>query len=109
MNVNANSKVALGSVLGAVTETANAFGATLKTVNDGISMANNFVARHRSMQELKSKLIVADYEQELLTTMSDNIAERQRRVREKCTDAQFKQDYDAAKSYLEGILHPKDA
>lgn len=48
----ANARVALSSVLGTVTDTANAFSSVVQTGADGIDMLHNFVKHKKREQSL---------------------------------------------------------
>jgi hypothetical protein len=57
----ATTRIATASLLTTVTETAQALGSIVNTVNNTVSMANDFVKRHRDQQVIKNAVEQGDY------------------------------------------------
>lgn len=82
----ATTRLATSSLLTTVTETANALGSIVNTVNNTVSMANDFVKRHRDQQQIKNAVEAGDYVTSLVEGKTREITQRREETRKWLAD-----------------------
>lgn len=101
----ANSRMTLGSILGAIQTTANTVTASLNAVNEGVGMVNKTVSNAAQRQEVRSKLDSAIFEKTLHQEKAMELTESRMVIR----DYRKKSDdhssmYETAYSELHELL-----
>lgn len=71
----ASARMSLGSIFGAVSQTAGTITSTLETVNHAVGMANEAISNMAIQQKVRSKLDNAAFEATVLIEKSKELAE----------------------------------
>jgi hypothetical protein len=99
---------ATGSVLGMITETAEALSSTVNTITSGAHMMNDFVQSHRTKQQDRILVDLADYRLHLIEEKSQENAQRQEELLTWMKDNQQRKDlYTEHFERLSKLFEPK--
>lgn len=104
----ASARMSLGSIFGAVSQTAGTITSTLETVNHAVGMANEAISNMAIQQKVRSKLDNETFQTTVLIEKSKELAETT------LEGAKFRdqseahaQAYDSAFNQLAAILNKK--
>lgn len=103
----ATTRIATGSLLGMVQQTANTVTSIVSTVDNSVSMLNDFVSRHRTMQAEKNVVELHLYKVRLIEDTALEISERRRQTAELLKDESFKTIYENAHSEIAALFNPE--
>ena len=82
----ATTRIALGSVLATVSDTATAVSGVVNTISNSLDMANSFVRHQQTKQRLDQQLDLALYTERKLEEISLETAERKKKIEDHCKD-----------------------
>ena len=105
----ATARMSIGSVFGAIGQTATTITSTLGAVNAGIGMANAAITNMATQQQVRIKLDNASFKETLLTEKAQELADstlEAAKFRNKSD--QHAQAYDTAHATLAAALGAKD-
>lgn len=102
-----NASMTLGSILGAITTTANTFSSSLDALNSGVGMLNKTVTDAAKKQSIDSIIDMEVYQSNAIETKSQQLAESRKKVLEWCAQSdQNSSLYSTAYNQL-SALFPK--
>lgn len=100
----ANARVALGAVLGTVTDVAGAVSTTTNTLTGSLDMLNAFV-RDQQMRQRKSHFIGQKrFDKQLIRDLALQEAEDRKKISEICKDPESELYFNEAYAELEAIM-----
>lgn len=106
----ATTRIAAASLLTTVSQTAEAIGSVVNTLNGSVSMLNDYVTRHRQMQLTKTKVEIGKYESALVEDTVKEITIRRRETRKFLEADPVNQEiWDVAMAEVRGYLNPTPA
>lgn len=105
----AKPALAAGAILSTVTNTAQTLSNVVNTVNDGVSILNGYVSRHRIMQQDKNVVELHNSRVRLIEDTALDIAEQRQVIGAKLKDASFKAAYELAHSEIYTLFNPEEA
>lgn len=100
----ANARLATSSLFATVTTVANTASNIVGTVNDAVSIGNNFVSRHLQMQQDKNKVELHLGRTRLIEDTAMEISERRKATAERLKDETFKAIYEKAHTDLSALF-----
>ena len=100
----AKANVALGAVLGTVTDTANTISGAVNTISNSLSMLNNYVAHQQKKQVISQKVDLHSYKTRLLEDTSIEEAKRKEEIALICSNATTATYYNDAYTQLQTLL-----
>jgi hypothetical protein len=104
----ATTRIALDSVLGTVSKTANTITSIVSVIDGVASMGNSFVQRHSIMQQDKNLVEGKVARIRLIEDTSLQIAERRKEISDRLTDPNFKSIYEVAYTEISGLFTPAE-
>lgn len=103
----ATTRVAIGSILETISNTANSISALVNTGARSISMLDSFVSKAQAEQKMSHQKDVLSFQDNLLATYAEEDAERILKADEFCDkSARHKELYENAHNRLFTILNP---
>lgn len=76
----ASVRMAAGSVLGTITDTATAVSSIVNTASGSLMMLNDYVTRQRAHQQTRAIIETEDFEARLLEETSNDITQRREKI-----------------------------
>lgn len=105
----ATTRIALGSVLATVSDTATAVSGVVNTISNSLDMANSFVRHQQSKQRLDQQLDLALYTERKLEEISLETAERKKKIEDHCKDPTLEIYYNETFKKLQALINPDQA
>lgn len=96
--------VAVGALLSTVTNTAQTLSNVVNTLNDGVSIVNGYVSRHRIMQQDKNVVELHNARIRLIEDTALDIAEQREAIKSKLKDEGFAKSYEAAHTEISSLF-----
>ena len=105
----ATSRIAVGSLLGMVQQTANTVTNIVGTVDASVSMLNSYVARHSTMQREKNLVELHLHKTRLIEDTAKEITERREEIAKYVGDenSQRSKIYQNALSEITALFNPE--
>ncbi|MGE8135738.1 hypothetical protein ACQKO5_19195 [Novosphingobium subterraneum] len=105
----ANARIAVGSILSTVSDTANAVSGIVNTVSNSLDMANAFVRHQQEKQRFDQKVDLYLHQERKLEEISLETAERKKKIEDHCKDPALEKYYNETFSKLQSIVNPQAA
>lgn len=100
----AKPALAMSSLMGTVTNTANTLSNVVNTLNDSVSIVNGYVSRHRIMQQDKNIVELHNARVRLIEDSALEITEQRIAIGAKLKDPSFKTAYKEAYKDLSALF-----
>jgi hypothetical protein len=104
---SASIGTAAQSLWAAIGNTANALGTTANVAANSVEMLGNYVAKHRTFQEDRTKVELRDYRVALLDESADRNAQRKALINERCAkDPEYARLFTEELAELRKLFEP---
>lgn len=105
----AQSRVAVGAVLGTVTDIATTISTAVNTVSGSLDMVNNYVRHQQISQRKRQEIDLLDLDERLIEEYAEREADRKHRIGELLQDETKAHYYNQAYTRLKAALEQKAA
>ena len=100
----ANTRVAVGSVLATVSDTANAVSGVVNTVSNSLDMVNTFVRHQQEKQRFDQTIDLVLHKERKIEEISLESAERKKKIEDHCKDPALAGYYNETFAKLEALF-----
>lgn len=95
------------SLWSAIGNTGNAIATSANVAANSVEMLGNYVAKHRQMQDDRTKVELHDYRNQLLAESADRNAARKHAINQKCAaDPAYAELYSKELDALKALFQP---